>query len=216
MTNNRNLKLINENKYKGLPLLNKTAPYVQQYLDGTIQAIESALDEHSRLFAFRFELKFPVNQMWQKRYPDNIYVQDFWVRLKAIIKYDRARAAKQYGQAHQTSVKYVWTKEYSRNGVPHYHCLILLNMDAYRSIGNINSDQPNMMSRIIDAWGRSLGLSWEDTLGLVHIPRNASYRLKRGDEKEKGFNKLVERASYLCKLDTKEYGDGQHAFGASH
>ncbi|HIE1827244.1 TPA: YagK/YfjJ domain-containing protein [Pseudomonas aeruginosa] len=53
----------------------------------------------------------------------------------------------------------------------------------------------------------------EKAAGLVHIPKNATYRIDIDDrESQKIF---FRRASYICKAATKQYGNGQHGFGCS-
>ena len=46
-----------------------------------------------------------------------------------------------------------------------------------------------------------------------NIPENADYHLTRVDVK--GQEAFFRRASYLCKVATKVYGDRQHSFDAS-
>ena len=74
-----------------------------------------------------------------------------------------------------------------------------------------------MISRIEESWAGALGVSAGQVDGLVHIPKNAEYRIdrhvRRGDVDE--LPVLFHRASYLCKVATKSFGDRQRGFGAS-
>ncbi|MNO10016.1 hypothetical protein D3C81_2336060 [compost metagenome] len=49
--------------------------------------------------------------------------------------------------------------------------------------------------------------------GLVHIPENHGYYITRDNEQSQA--EFFHRASYLCKVATKEFGGRQHSFGAS-
>ena len=99
----------------------------------------------------------------------------------------------------------------------HYHLLILLNRDAYYSIGRLGSERVNMISRIEESWARALGLHVDHVRGLVHIPKNAEYRIDRVKRRDNGddLDDLFKRASYLCKKATKHYGDRQRSFDTS-
>ena len=95
---------------------------------------------------------------------------------------------------------------------PHYHFNLLLNSNAYRSLGWMESDEDNMAKRITAAWCSALGISYDAGVGLVYFPNNAVYYI--GDDPAR-LAKYVYRASYLCKVNTKHFGNGMHAFGHS-
>ena len=99
-------------------------------------------------------------------------------------------------------------------GKPHYHFLILLNRDAYSTLGHFDSDLENMSSRIRGAWASALAITWEQSAGLVEFPKNSTYRINN-TEGDPATAELVMRASYLCKAATKQYGDRRHSFGYS-
>lgn len=121
------------------------------------------------------------------------------------------------GYSRGCKVRYVWSREVSQGSRQHYHLLILLNRDAYYTIGRLGSDRVNMISRIEGSWAGALGLPVDQVRGLVHIPKYAEYRvdreIRRGEVDE--LPELFYRASYLCKQATKSYGDRQRGFGAS-
>ena len=74
-----------------------------------------------------------------------------------------------------------------------------------------------MISRMQEAWASALGLPDDQVDGLVHIPRNAEYRVDRyvRADDEDVLMDLFYRASYLCKAATKLYVDIHHGFGCS-
>ena len=83
-----------------------------------------------------------------------------------------------------------------------------------------------MISRLEESWAGALELSVGQVRGLVHIPDNATYRVDRNPRARKVAGNdckvlvdelpaLFYRASYLCKVATKSYGDNHHGFGSS-
>jgi hypothetical protein len=137
----------------------------------------------------------------------------FLESFKAKIKHNRFKAGSSGKYIHDTKVRYVWAREIGFLGKPHYHVLILLNRDAFTTLGNFEPGRDNMFNRLVTAWASALSLSFDECNGLVHIPDKPDYRLHKDDEQ--GLQELFYRVSYLCKSATKAYGDGQHGFGAS-
>lgn len=90
---------------------------------------------------------------------------------------------------------------------------IFLNYDAFNALGKYESGRDNVFYRLQDAWASALALSVDAVRGLVEVPRNATYSLRRDDPQ--GQKDFFYRASYLCEAATKVYGNGQHGFGAS-
>ena len=92
-----------------------------------------------------------------------------------------------------------------------------MNRDAYYTIGRLGSDRVNMISRIEESWAHALGLHVDQVRGLVHIPKDAEYLIDRVKRRGKGdeLTDLFYRASYICKVATKSYGDRQRGFGSS-
>jgi hypothetical protein len=89
----------------------------------------------------------------------------------------------------------------------------LVNRDAYFTLGRYDSDQPNMANRLNEAWASAIGLQPEQTNGLVHFPDHCTYHLSHDSIAEVG--EFFRRASYMCKAQTKQFGNGCHGFGAS-
>ncbi|WP_128687566.1 YagK/YfjJ domain-containing protein [Pseudomonas aeruginosa] len=46
----------------------------------------------------------------------------------------------------------------SRQSSPRYHALILLNRDAFYTVGRLQSETPNTISRLQEDWASTLGL----------------------------------------------------------
>lgn len=214
---NTNLHLHHANTFQGLPVMAEKGPFIEQYLSRLHCTIERSLRQYSRVFAFRVDLRLPLGV----ELPDYVYTNEvisrFLESFKAKIELDRQRARTRHRYAHDSRVRYVWAREESGGERPHYHLLILLNGDAYYSLGRMRSDASNMIKRLHEAWGSALGLFVDLLDGLVEIPDNAVYRISRDIRtgQEDKLPDLFRRASYLCKAATKNYGDGQHGFGCS-
>ncbi|KJH78956.1 inovirus Gp2 family protein [Pseudomonas sp. ES3-33] len=210
---NSNLTLCREDHYRGQPIQVSKGPFVRSYLRCLDSVVCRALDEYSRVFAFRCDLRFPA----AIELPDYLYTNEvigrFLESFKAKIKHNRLKAGISRRYIHNTKVRYVWARELGCLGKPHYHVLILLNRDAFTAFGKFELGRENIFNRLVEAWGSALRLSPDECNGLVHIPANPTYHLDRDDEREQ--RELFFRASYLCKAATKAYGDGQHGFGYS-
>lgn len=211
---NGNLTLHYEPTYLGLPVLaRQDQPLVVQYLDAILDTMEGALFHHRRVTVFLFELKMPT--IYPVGLTDNSVITRFWKSLKAQIQANRSRARRELAEPHDTGVFYVWVREYNASETaPHWHCALLVNQDAYFTMGWIQSNQENMYHRIASAWASALGVHVSQIPGLVHLPENSTYHIdqnKSGDERRKCFQRL----SYYAKAPTKVFHDGIHAFGCS-
>lgn len=183
-----------------------------EYLERTRQVIDLSLQEYRRVFAFRLDLRFPAGQ-YQPCLDGNDVLERFFASLKAKIRHNRNKAQESNPYAHDSTVRYVWCREFGQHGVPHYHMAILLNNDAFCTLGKFELDRDNLFNRLHEAWASALGLAVQSVVGLVELPRNSFYLLRRNDPES--IADFFYRVSYLCKAETKVFGDGTHAFGAS-
>ncbi|CAN7224957.1 inovirus Gp2 family protein [Pseudomonas umsongensis] len=210
---NTNLTLCREDHYRGQPIQVEKGPFVRSYLRRLDWVVSQTLDDYSRVFAFRFDLRFPA----MIELPDYLYTNEvidrFLASFKSKIKHNRLMAGLSKKYIHGTKVRYVWAREVGLSGKPHYHVLILLNRDAFTALGRFEQGRDNIFNRLQEAWASALRLSLDQCNGLLHIPENPIYHLHRDDEM--GQQQLFYRASYLCKAATKAFGDGQHGFGYS-
>lgn len=210
---NANLIIHHGANYFGMPIQADKGPFVQQYLERLSNTLQMALQQYSRVFAFRVDLRFPAGTDLPGSLYTNQVIERFVESFKAKIRHNRRMARMENKHAHDSSVRYVWTREVGQHGRPHYHVAFLLNYDAFNALGKFESGRNNMFNRLGEAWASALGLTVEAVRGLVEIPENPTYCLRRDDPQ--GLNEFFYRASYLCKSATKIYGDGQHGFGAS-
>ncbi|MCH4874749.1 inovirus Gp2 family protein [Pseudomonas sp. TMW22091] len=210
---NTNLILHKDSTFQGWPIQVGKGPFIQQYLSRLQQAMQCALAQYPRVFAFRFDLRFPTGI----QLPDSVYtnqvVERFIESFKAKIAHNRSQARQLNKYAHDSKVRYVWARELGEHGKPHYHLAILLNRDAFTALGKFEVGRDNMFNRLVEAWASALGLSVEAVRGLVEVPPNPCYHLNLGEPG--GQAEFFHRTSYLCKAATKVFGDGSHGFGAS-
>ena len=71
---NGNLAIHNESTFRGFSLQVDKGPFIRQYLERLDVTIGRALDQHSRVFAFRVDLRFPaaIDQR-ENEYSDDSY-----------------------------------------------------------------------------------------------------------------------------------------------
>lgn len=210
---NTNLNLYFEDAYQGFPVQTMHGPLIEQYLNLLHLTVQRALNEHPRVFAFRVDLRLPENLSSNLYLGSNIVIERFVESFKAKIRHNRTQAKQKYGRAHDTTVRYVWARELGRCGKPHFHLVILLNNDAFCSLGNFEHGRENIFNRLQEAWASALGISVNSVTGLVEIPNSPCYYMRRDDLTDVAA--FFYRASYLCKAATKAYGSGCHGFGCS-
>lgn len=209
---NPNHSLFFGTEYAGLRIQDK-GPFISEYLERLYLTMNRALNQYREVFAFRFDLRLPANHFSNNSAYENEIIDRFIESFKAKIKHNRQMAKRENPYSHSSIVRYVWAKEVGQQGRPHYHLAILLNKDAFCAVGAYQLGRDNMFNRLLEAWASALGLPVGAVFGLVHIPDNAYYFLRRDDRAS--IAEFFSRASYLCKANTKAFGNGGHGFGSS-
>lgn len=210
---NSNLVIHEGPSYLGLPIQVDKGPFMRQYLERLHTTLGLALEEYSRVFAFRVDLRFPAGLDHCAAEYSNQVLERFFRSFKERILHNRNMAKKANKYAHDSTVRYFWVREEGKGGKPHYHVAFFLNHDAFNSLGKFEGGRDNMFNRLQGAWASALRVPVEAVRGLVEIPANPSYYLRRNDLL--GGGEFFYRASYLCKVATKVYGSGQHGYGSS-
>lgn len=210
-----------------------------EHLDSCLDVINDALENHPRTLAIRVDLRLPG---WMDQLPDNA-ISRFIETFKDKIRRDRRRAAQEQRYPKPCNVRYIWVRERSTTLNDHFHVLLLLNKDAYPSLGRFNSKQPNIANRIKESWALALNIDVDNLSGGVLFPPNAEYVVKSSKVPDDRLRKLVEsdawrrmkqddryakladfcdtyeglfyRVSYFCKANTKVFGRGLRSFGCS-
>lgn len=213
---NTNLSLYYDDTFESLPVMLDKGPFIREYLSDLKHTIESAMAEYPRVLAFRADLRLPQGIVLPDYAFTNQVISRFFESFTKKIQYHQERVG-EHGYARGCKVRYVWSREIGQGERQHYHLLILLNRDAYYTVGRLGSERVNMISRMEESWAGALGMLVSHAGGLVHIPEHAEYRvdreIRRGEIDE--LPELFYRASYLCKQATKSYGDRQRGFGTS-
>ncbi|AOX99255.1 inovirus Gp2 family protein [Jeongeupia sp. USM3] len=210
---NTNQTLHDDSHYAGLPIQRSKGPFVLEYLNRLQVTVERALAEHPRVFAFRIDLRFPSGRLEPSWVEGNGVIGRFVASFRAKVEHNRKRARELRRYSHDSSVRYVWAREVGERSRPHYHVAFMLNGNAFCTLGKYEMGRDNLFNRLQEAWASALDLSVEGVEGLVEVPKNACYRLRRDDGAS--VEDFFYRASYLCKVATKRFGDGTHGFGAS-
>lgn len=222
---NSNLSLHYADTFEGLLLMIDKGPFIRECLSALKRTIELALAEYPRVLAFRVDLRLPYGIELPHYAYTNQVISRFFESFTKKIQYHQEKVGER-GYARGCKVRYVWSREVGQGGKQHYHLLILLNRDAYYTVGRLGSERVNMIRRLEESWASALGLSIYEVDGLVHIPDNATYRIDlhprmrrvAGEDRKILVDELPDlfhRASYLCKVATKSYGDRQRGFGTS-
>lgn len=212
---NTNLHLYYGDTFDGMPVMVDKGPFIEQYLYRMKRVIDLTLEQYPRMLAFRADLRLPADIDLPEYAYTNEVITKFFESFKSKIAHNRLNAHRWNQYAHDCKVRYVWAREVVQR--PHYHLLILLNRDAFYTVGRLGSEVPNMISRMEEAWASALGVSVEQVNGLVHRSSEGVYRVDRDARTGKAdeLPELFRRASYLCKAATKSYGDRQRGFDTS-
>lgn len=153
--------------------------------------------KHSQVMAVRFDLRAPQG------------AEDLTNKQVGRIFENMGRdlKRKKYTGGHNPDPRFIGVAEDHGSGT-HYHCLALVNANAIQN--------PHMIHKAAEKYsGKALGLSEEETKGLVHYCNTNGENgtiIRRGsaDEEEK-INKVMHQASYLAKKRGKEnIPQGQH------
>ncbi len=208
-------------RYLGLSI-NGNYPMSERYLSSAHTVYLNALNTYSRVMMFHVTLRLPDSFSAST----NGLMSSFTTSLKKRIQRNLERRRQQVSRVHHSNLHYVWCREVSGAHKRHFHVMLLVNGNAYRALGAFDSFEPHCLTGMVNcAWASALKLSHEQIKGFAHftpsavlietqqIPSSLGHSLygQFADNYEAGFHWL----SYLCKLDTKEYGDGQRNFGCS-
>lgn len=187
-------------------------PIIVNYMQRIELTTHKVLAEHPHAIAVRVDLRLPDDEIESLfgRPIFNLFIDSLREKV------ERRRETKQNDKkrsvyVHPTKVYFVWAKEYSSNGNPHYHVILYFNRQTFRGLGSFDPQGDNLYGLICQAWANALGWDLEDAQGLVHFPDNGVYELHC----DRSDSEFLYRASYLAKVDTKRFGDGKHRFGSS-
>lgn len=209
-----------------LPVMLHRGPLVSEYLDDLYRVIKQALTDHRRVLACRFDLTLPEHCPLPVDAYTNGPINRFFKSIKTKLQYERIKR----NCPHRSPLRYVRVRELSQDGMPHYHVLLLLNLNAYNTPGSVTYEKGrNLFWMVAEAWASALQLPVADAVGRVHYARwkrdvenfnckqelSGSYFWLEPKDNYARLPHLFERASYMCKADGKSYGDHHRHFGTS-
>lgn len=210
----RNLTLTDLNN---MPVLDMAMN--QTYLNTINNVILNALRTNPRSLVFRFDLHLPrvSNGIDCPLQSDGKEISRFIDSFKAKVANYIAYRERAVLRAHKTDVRYIWCREFGRDGQEHYHVVIFLNRDCYWTLGDFQQQTPSLSTKIVEAWASALKIDWHKANTLVHFPQDTPvYHLDRNDQSFVDvLSDLVRRLSYLAKVETKCYGDSRKSIGYS-
>lgn len=198
--------------YEGLPVITNHGPLLTNHLKALKRTLDSVLASTPRAYAVRFDLRLPV----ETNVMDTELISRFFNAFRYLLEVADNQKIKEGKRVHAHKLRYSWTREWGLEGRPHYHIIIYLNHDRYRTLGNFKHFEGNLSARIKTAWAIALGQNPADAARLVHFPKNPEYRLiQNSSEYYCVVGYLFFRISYFAKLDTKVFGLRQRSFGTS-
>lgn len=203
---NKNLTLVKGTQYKDIFVYNSPDGLVREYLDRTFNVINCALNDYANVYAFRVDISFPSNWAIGEDQA-SLYMDGFIRAFRYRINSNNAEIK------YPTVLRYVGTREYTKEGRVHYHFMFFVNKNSYHTLGEFNILRRNLYTRLVTAYARSLTIEPCEAMGYVHIPSNAGMVIKRGGVE--GAKNAIYRASYLCKAYSKQYGNRKHSFLSS-
>jgi len=217
-SNNRNLTIHDEPKFNNWDVLTNYQ-LSQEYLGKIQNVLNNSLQQYPRTFVVRVDLHLP-KVMSCPDYPSGFSTEAitrFIESLKSQLKAHQERSRREHKRVHPNTLRYIWAKEQCESVMPHYHLALLLNNDAYYTLGDYKTVQDNLAGRIYTAWARALNIEPVKAIGLVHFPeRNPTYHLNANScDFADSFNSIFIRVSYLAKFHTKHFGDRTKNFSCS-
>lgn len=198
--------------------------YNPGYQGAIAETLDCALQAYPRITVIRVDLHFPMMDEYGDMpncFPntEGSPITRFMNSLNAKLKHDQHRKIGQGIRVYPNSLRYIWVKELVDGYLPHYHCALIFNKDAYYHLGDYDLNIPSLRTMITTAWYSALQLELDpiiDTGPLVHYPENCRYCLNRealsfSDD----YNTVIERLNYLAKEYSKHYSSNYRTIGYS-
>jgi hypothetical protein len=201
--------------YNALPLSNCANGFVGEYLEKLSCTIMRSTKTYSKVFAVRVDLRFPQYYApYDAETFSNEYLHHFIRALRCRLQHYKAGKQQAGQRVHNLKFEYVWAREYGPSSDrPHFHLLLLFNGNAFNSLGHFSNNHESLYNRIGESWGESLGIHVAEGCKFCHFPEIGQYLID-----SKNFDQVAQlfhRASYLAKVETKNFHDGFHVFGGS-
>ena len=199
-------KITYEATYKGYKIntnKEKKLGCFTSILNKTIDIIEDARDNHSKVFFMRFDLRYPEDE--KASMDDNEKIKSFMNSFNKSLKRKKL------------DPKYLWSRECSKEKKPHFHAFLCLD-------GNKTQKIDNHIKKAEELWNKQLGLNSNQNNGLVNSctkdrngnPQKNGIMIKRNSKDyNESLDKCVRWSSYISKENTKKSIPGVRNFGSS-
>lgn len=225
-TDNNHLRLHYEPFWNGLPVQIQHGPLIANYLESIFRTMHRSLAEFNRTVVVRLDIRFP--QGWTGL--DTSVISDFLEELQWQLDYAERMQSRHGKRIYPNTLRYSWVKEQVDSDQWHYHLALMLNRDAYFTLGMFPSRQEverspvirgrhvgnNLASRCMYAFAAALKTHPINVFGCVHFPNNAIYSIDSNSQYFSGqFEAAFWRLSYLAKVHSKHYGDHSWNFSCS-
>lgn len=212
--------------FEGFPVNTRIGPLVESYLTQTYKVLNLALLAHPRTIVFHAVLNLPRDYGAQLYDPKCI--SQFIASFKEQVEFDQKRRGKGGKRTHSNEIRYIWCREKETSSNYHYHIYILMNRDSYRSFGCMDNPMPGQLFYMLNAaWCRALSVDNTGNSGLVHLTTPSPECINANEANfDSEYNKFIGEEvcsfesvfywmSYIAKLDTKCFEDGNRNFGCS-
>lgn len=198
-----------------------SGPINQQHNSRMQETLNKALKEHPRTLVLRIDLYLPDTTF----NTDSTLMTRFIASLNAQIDADIQKRRNTDTRVHPCTLRYVWAREFHRDGRKHYHMALFLNKDTYAYPGTYHPDKNgeythNLSLMIMEAWVRTLKLNrekdYQKRYTLINFSDKCYYQLNKNQIGFIiGYPLVLDRLRYLAKEYSKDNSDGQRNFGCS-
>lgn len=202
--------------------VNSNGPLNINYMKRIQATLNKSLREYHRTMVLRIDLRLPDDSPYEK---DPALVTRFICSLKSQKDADQLKKISLHKRTHHCRIRYVWVREFNKNGKKHYHLVLFFNKDTYAYPGSYKPDHEgnyhhNLAYMIMESWVRALKLQKEDDYQkhykLIHFPENCYAHLNRYSSTYlEDYENVINRLSYLAKEYSKDSSDNQRNIGCS-
>ena len=177
---NTNLALPDGATYLNSPGQKNSGQFNTEYQHRRHQALAEALEQYPLVYAIRCVLYFPAEQRENHFMSDDDIITHFVESFKAQLLWDLFRALRRNLYRQECCVRFACAREEQIDQTA-FDVTILLNHSAFFAFGDFITERNNMFKRLTGAWADAVGLPVTSANGLIHIPKNPDYHIRRDD-----------------------------------
>ncbi|ART63155.1 YagK/YfjJ domain-containing protein [Kushneria marisflavi] len=218
--NNDKLRLFYEDTYRGYSVIQyKKSPLIENFLERSFFTLNLAQEKNRTTFAFRVDLHFPKAMKRSSIHNNNTVLTRFF----RFFFYELKKANTKY----VPSPRYLWAREQVGSEKPHYHLMLLLNKDAYDSLGVFSPgkdgtySRQNLYHRMMRSWLKAMNFAADESCfkQLINVSKDhltgRPWSSILNIENWYAMNDAMYMASYLCKTYSKIINQSTHVFDSS-